>query len=463
MSQEALSADTEVVLLTCGRFGGEGQEPFKPLSAREYGEFAKWLNLRGLRPADLLSGPGREQLSHVHEVKLEQKRVDFLLARGTALALALERWSRGGLWVISRGDPEFPKRLKRHLKHLAPPLLYGAGNKSLLDVGGLAIIGSRDATERALEFTRTIGAKCAAEGIAVVSGGARGVDAAAMQGATEAGGVSIGVLASDLLKTSLSRQNRIGLQEGRLVLVSPFYPDAGFNAGNAMARNKYIYTLADQALVIDSALGSGGTWAGALEDIVQGWVPLYVRTPGDGPGNAALIEKGAAAFNPPSGNNETLADIFARSKPAETEKSSATPLLQQSLLATSEGVVCNENDPVTGPAAGQKPVDALPFHPLTTELPVIPCAEVQPLPEDPLVDDGESNSTKTFDMFGDFSERLKQVLEHGPLSEDEVSAALFLEKGQTKVWIKRAMDSGRVDKLKNPVRYSLIVHSALLC
>ncbi len=121
-----------------------------------------------------------------------------------------------------------------------------------------------------------------------MSGGARGVDTAAMQGATEAGGVSIGVLANDLRKTSVNRQNRIGLQEGRLALISPFYPEAGFNAGNAMARHKYIYTLADQALVIDSALGSGGTWEGALEDLQQRWVPLYVRTPGNGAGNAAL-------------------------------------------------------------------------------------------------------------------------------------------------------------------------------
>ena len=88
-------------------------------------------------------------------------------------------------------------------------------------------------------YTRAIAARCANEGLAVVSGGARGVDAAAMQGATEAGGYCIGVLPSDLLKTSLSRQNRMVLQEGRLVLVSPFYPEAGFGRGqNAMARNR---------------------------------------------------------------------------------------------------------------------------------------------------------------------------------------------------------------------------------
>ena len=74
MSQQALSADTEVVLLLCGRFGGERQEPFQPVSAREYGEFAKWLNARGLRPADLLSDSGQGHLPNLHEAKLERKR-----------------------------------------------------------------------------------------------------------------------------------------------------------------------------------------------------------------------------------------------------------------------------------------------------------------------------------------------------------------------------------------------------
>ena len=95
-AQSALSADTEVVVLLCGRFGGERQEPFQPLSAREYGELAKWLNACGLRPADLLLDAGRVHLPRVHDAKLELKRIEFLLARGTALALALERWSRGG-------------------------------------------------------------------------------------------------------------------------------------------------------------------------------------------------------------------------------------------------------------------------------------------------------------------------------------------------------------------------------
>lgn len=461
MSHQALSADTEVVLLLCGRFGGERQEPYQPLSTREYGELAKWLNVRGLRPADLLTEASREQLQAVHEAKLERKRLDFLLGRGTAMALALERWSRGGLWVISRGDADFPKRLKRHLKHAAPPLLYGAGKKELLDMGGLAIIGSRDATEAALEYTREVAAKCAQVGIGVVSGGARGVDAAAMQGATDAGGFSIGVLANDLLKTSVNRQNRLGLQEGRLVLVSPFYPEAGFNAGNAMGRNKFIYALSDRALVIDSALGSGGTWEGALEALNQQWVPLFVRTPGNGPGNAALVDKGGIAFDFAPGSGDTLLAYFERTAPGITNLSEPN-LGQPSLLAPV--------DPVTDPS----PMVTDPLSREGAPIPVPPAVtvaeDVEPpsgrrvthLPMNvPNVEVEEVLST-SMDMYGVFLSKLKLVLASGPLAEEQIAEQLGLEKVQAKVWLKKAHDAGCVDKLKKPVRFALSVQASLI-
>ena len=457
MSQQALSADTEVVLLMCGRFGGERQEPFQPLSAREYGEFARWLKARSLRPADLLSDSGREHLFNVHEAKLEGKRVNFLLGRGTALALALERWSRGGLWVISRGDPEFPKRLKHHLKHAAPPLIYGAGDKSLLESGGLAIIGSRDATEAALEFTRAVASKCAKEGLAVVSGGARGVDAAAMQGATEAGGKSIGILASDLLKMSVNRQNRIGLQEGKLVLISPFYPEAGFNAGNAMARNKYIYTLADQALVIDSALGSGGTWEGALEDLQKQWVPLYVRTPGSGPGNAELVKRGGIAFALAKEATETLGEFFIRTAPATR---AAIELSQESLLLPRAADIPEKE--ISIPSAAS--CVAAPEMGTITSYPTPPGSNLVDLhvsePFPPVVASGQAASS--MDLFGDFLAKLTQVLVVGPKTEADVAMLLRIEKAQAKVWLKKAVESGSVGKLKNPVRYGLVRQQNLL-
>mgnify|MGYP002660989963 CR=1 FL=1 len=75
----------------------------------------------------------------------------------------------------------------------------------------------------------------------------------------------------------------------------------------------------------------------------------------------------------------------------------------------------------------------------------------------------ESLLTNTLDMYPDFTKKLTRILERGPLGEEEVGAALGLEKGQAKAWLKRALESGLVEKLKQPVRYSLNLPSSLLC
>lgn len=471
MSKEDLSADTEVVLLLCGRFGGEKQEAYPPLAPREYGELAKWLKALALRPSDLLTDAGRVALaSSIHEARLERQRVEFLLGRGTAMALALERWARGGLWVISRSDKAYPQRLRRRLKNAAPPLLYGAGDKALLDKGGLAIIGSRDVSPAGELYTRAIAARCANEGLAVVSGGARGVDAAAMQGATEAGGYCIGVLPSDLLKTSLSRQNRMGLQEGRLVLVSPFYPEAGFGRGqNAMARNRYIYTLADQALVIDSALGKhSGTWSGAVENLKHGWVPLYVRTPGEGAGNAALVAEGALPFALTPDSTDTLIGLFGAQAVSQPLSGDETADAQQSLLA-----------PELSALAEAAPADLAPTS-VQEELAVQPTAATDVLAESFVEDSSRTTGTTideqpsteqpvpvvssglALDMYADFSAKLAPLLREGALSEEEISTLLCIEKSQAKAWLKRASETGVVEKLKKPVRFAL-AHQGSLC
>ena len=469
MKHQALGADTEIVLLLCGRFGGERQEPFQPLSAREYGELAKWLNARRLRPANLLNESGQGNLPKVHEAGLDRRRVDFLLGRGTALALALERWSRGGLWVISRGDGEFPKRLKRHLRHAAPPLLYGAGDKALLEAGGVAIVGSRDAGDAALDFARAVASRCATEALGVVSGGARGIDAAAMQAATDAGGTAIGVLASDLLTASVNRQNRIGIEQGRLALVSPFHPEAGFNAGNAMARNKYIYTLADRALVVDSALGHGGTWEGALENLQQKWIPLFVRTPGDGAGNAALVDRGGIAFSFGREESGTMGDFFARVTSASAAQQGAADAepLQPSLPGTEDAGV---RLPASLPCVPFEEPEAR-HHQLPTSVPVAAPAPA-PDPADPAVDTrsagellpsavDEQRSIDVLDMYRDFLAKLTQALADTPRSEEELAMLLCIEKAQAKAWLKRATEAGSVEKLKKPVRYALCQQASL--
>jgi len=235
--------------------------------------------------------------------KLDLDQIEALLNRGASMALALESWTNNGLWLIGRSDETYPQQLKTKLKQNAPPLLYGAGNQDLLLKGGLAIIGSRDVDEEGLCFTRRVAVLCAKQGIQVISGGARGVDRKAMTAALDEGGEVVGVLANSLMTVARSKRYRDAISDMRLVLISAYDPDAGFNVGNAMARNKHIYALSNWALVVNSTLNSGGTWAGATENLRHNWAQLFVKSGEQTPeGNLALINKGGV----PVESNEIL-------------------------------------------------------------------------------------------------------------------------------------------------------------
>lgn len=123
-----------------------------------------------------------------------------------------------------------------------------------------------------------------------------------MRGALDAGGRVTGVLPDNLERKALHRGNRDSLLNGQLVLISPYDPGSRFNVGRAMQRNKVIYALADAALVVDSDLNKGGTWAGATEQLDKlRLTRVYVRSTGaPSEGLAGLSERGALPWPNPS-------------------------------------------------------------------------------------------------------------------------------------------------------------------
>ncbi|MBW4598897.1 MAG: DNA-protecting protein DprA [Calothrix sp. FI2-JRJ7] len=298
MFNHVLAPDTQAILLLCGSFGQNRLERPQPLTLSEYNSLAEWLRENQMRPADLLAPTTEENLQTNYNGKLDINRLLTLLQRGAMLSLAVEKWTNQGLWILGRSDANYPKRLKMQLKQSAPAILYGVGNVELLSMGGLAIVGSRDIDEEGLNYTQKIAQTCSAQSIQVISGGARGVDQAAMLGALNAGGTAIGVLADSLVKAAVNTKYRPDIKDGRLLLVSSYDPEAGFNTGNAMGRNKYIYALADYALVVNSTVGKGGTWAGATEALSKFKdIPVFVRLDNTAPeGNQELYNKGAKPF-----------------------------------------------------------------------------------------------------------------------------------------------------------------------
>ena len=288
-----LPEDTQAILLLCGRFGAQRQKSIEPLTQSEYNLLAAWLMNHELRPADLLSSGTAPMRADLPPIKIKLDRIEALLNRGASMALAIESWTNNGLWLVGRSEESYPQRLKNKLKQNAPSLLFGAGNQELLSKGGLAIIGSRDVDEEGLYFTNRVAVLCAKQNIQVVSGGARGVDREAMTAALDEGGEVVGVLANSLQTVARSKRYRDAIGDRRLVLISAFDPDAGFNVGNAMARNKHIYALSNWALVINATVNKGGTWAGATENLRHKWTQLFVKAGEQAPeGNQALIDKG---------------------------------------------------------------------------------------------------------------------------------------------------------------------------
>jgi predicted Rossmann fold nucleotide-binding protein DprA/Smf involved in DNA uptake len=297
MTTEQITENAKAILLLCGRFGAGDDTGAQPLNIKEYDEVASWLASKKWWPADLLNEEKQGALSDAF-APVDPARIKALLARGASMAIAVEKWINKGLWVLCRSDEAYPQRLKQHLKRCAPPILYGAGDRALLSKGGLAVVGSRHIDVEAEEFACSVGRGAAQSGMQLISGAARGVDETAMHGAFEEGGSVIGVMADSLLRASVSGKYREGIRNGQLMLISTYNPEAGFNVGNAMGRNKYIYALADFAVVVSSDYQEGGTWAGAEEELRRdGGRPVFVRTGAGVPrGNTELLHKGAKPF-----------------------------------------------------------------------------------------------------------------------------------------------------------------------
>jgi DNA processing protein len=315
----ALSPNTTaILLLTAPLITGRGKRSTDLLTPGEYQKLAGRLWDLEAQPADLLkpdSGPLLDACAPV----IDRSRLERLLGRGFLLSQAVERWEARAIWVVSRADPAYPRKLKSRLRAASPALLYGCGNRAILRDGGLAVVGSRNVDDALLEYTERIGRLAASAGRLLVSGGARGIDQAAMGGALEAGGKVVGVLADSLEKTAMRREHRNMLLEDRLLLLSPYDPGARFNVGHAMQRNKVIYALADAALVVSADLNKGGTWAGATEQLDKlHSVPVFVRTAAEGSaGLAGLLGKGAIPWPDPV-DAEGLDRILASPAPERT-------------------------------------------------------------------------------------------------------------------------------------------------
>ena len=285
-----MTQDSNAILTLCSHICvGEGVRPLEP---REYSELVQLLTQAGKTPKDLFRFSA-EDFSTVLNFGTEQTtRFMRLLDRNASLSFELGKYQNMGIETITRADIQYPRVLKKKLLNACPPIFYYAGDLALLEQQLIGYVGSRSIAQEDMDFTIQTVRKTVAQGYGVVSGGAKGIDTVSGTEALLNGGISVEFMSDSLLK-KLKKSDAIrNVQQGKLLMISVAKPDAGFNVGMAMMRNRYIYAQAAGTVIVRSDLNKGGTWTGANENLKNNWcTTLCWDHPY--PGNQELIKNGA--------------------------------------------------------------------------------------------------------------------------------------------------------------------------
>ncbi|MBQ9075464.1 MAG: DNA-processing protein DprA [Mogibacterium sp.] len=158
---------------------------------------------------------------------------------------------------IDLDSPEYPELLREISD--PPQQLYCAGDISLLHEMSVSVVGSRKYTLYGKTVAEMVGRRLGECGVPVVSGLAYGIDAFAHEGALDAGGRVIGVLASGINRMAPKRNYDLmmrGLEKGGLV-ISEYEPDEPAEKYKYPRRNRIISGLGKCTAVIEANVNSG--------------------------------------------------------------------------------------------------------------------------------------------------------------------------------------------------------------
>lgn len=167
-------------------------------------------------------------------------------------------WIDGqGQHLLMWDQPDYPALLAQ--LDDAPPLLFVAGDPSILELPQLAMVGSRRASRPGLDTAMAFSRSLAEAGFVITSGLALGIDGAAHQAALEVGGRTVAVLGTGLENCYPQRHRNLArsmIDQGSAV-VSEFSLDAGPRPEHFPRRNRIISGLSLGVLVVEASVASG--------------------------------------------------------------------------------------------------------------------------------------------------------------------------------------------------------------
>jgi DNA processing protein len=215
--------------------------------------------------------------------------------------------SSRGVAAVLLGSPEYPHLLSG--ARAAPPFLFYMGAADLLTARGIGLCGSRNASDEGLRAAAACGEVATQQGLAVVSGYARGVDMTTHVSALSSGGCTVIVLPEGINHFRVKRGPMADVwDEQRALVVSQFSPSRPWNPGSAMARNNVIIGLS-LALVVVEASDKGGSLAAGTKAL-QLNKPVFALEFATNPrGNAELIRHGAISIRNRAGLRAGLTEV----------------------------------------------------------------------------------------------------------------------------------------------------------
>ena len=195
------------VILLCSYLGIEKNDSLKPFSLGEWNLFLDDILKVKEEPSIVFSDDSswKERL-HYSDGQIE--RINGLISRGARVAFELDRLEKRGIKVVTLVDSDYPVLLRRKLKKKTPPLLFYAGNLELAKKIGIAVVGSRNADDECIGFTKRLVEKASGEKLIVYSGGARGIDSISETTALNSGGAVVSFVADSLL-SKIKKQETI--------------------------------------------------------------------------------------------------------------------------------------------------------------------------------------------------------------------------------------------------------------
>jgi DNA processing protein len=231
------------------------------------------------------------------QIGIDQRAIASLLETRQTVDLAAELAAvqKAGITLLTWQSPGYPRYL-REIPN-APPLLYLQGGLVEQDQWAVGVVGTRRFTTYGRQITRDLVAGLVANGLTVISGLAKGIDAIAHQAALELGGRTIAVLGSglDCIYPAENRALAAKIAAGQGAIVSDYALGVQPDAKNFPPRNRIISGLSLGVIVVEAGERSGAliTAQFALEQNREVFaVPGNVNSPASrGPNN--LIKQGA--------------------------------------------------------------------------------------------------------------------------------------------------------------------------